>query len=246
MRPLPPLLTCLLLVSTTAVSTPVFTQRFSAEYALTSGGALIGKSRWSLNAEGESELVYESESRAAGIARLIGDDHIIERSEWRVSHGHLRPYAYLYRRTGRKDKEANVSFDWDRGLANGTVKGKTWTMPVPDDTLDKLGYLLAMMHDLATGKRLLEYRIADDGKLSTYRLEAVAEEVIRTPLGMLNTVKIRRIRIESERETTFWCAPSLRFLPIKVAHKETDGSVILLELESIDGIELEAEVNEAG
>jgi hypothetical protein len=236
MRSMKPILTCLLLVSATAASAPVFMQRFSAEYALTTGGALIGKSRWSLDLREGGELVYESESRAAGIARLLGDEHVIERSEWRPIDGDLRPHSYLYRRTGRKDKEVRVSFDWERGLAHNSNKGKTSTIPVPADALDKLGYLLALMHDLAAGRRSFEYRVADGGPLRTYRLEAVDEEAVRTPIGVFDTVRIRRIRSDGERETTFWCAPSLRFLPVRVVHKETDGSVVVLELEAMNGI----------
>lgn len=228
-----------LLLSSIAASyaSPVFEEQFSAYFLLKSRGAVIGKTSWSLSRPDENNLVYESQSDAAGIAKLISNDHIVETSEWRLREESLQPFAYRYDRSGgRKEKQIAVSFDWENRLARNTAKGQTWSMPLPDGTLDKLGYVLAMMHDLNAGKRDLQYQIADGGRLKTYRLKAIGEESLKTAIGTLPTIKILRLRKDSKRETTFWCAPRLRYLPVKVEHKEKDGSVITLTIESVEGI----------
>jgi len=228
-----------LMMSSTSIAARVFQDEFSARFTLESSGTVIGSTLWSLTAIDGSRLVYQSESTATGIFRLLRDDHIVERSEWRMQGDALRPYGYRYDRTGKKRrKRIEVAFDWRQGSARNTYKGKTWTMRVPTEAMDKLGYVLAMMYDLGTGKRELEYRIADGGKLKTYRLKAIGEEDIRTRIGSLNTLKVLRVRDDKRRRTTFWCAPRLRFLPVKVEHREKDGSVITLLIESVRGIDM--------
>lgn len=215
----------------------VYQQNFSAKFSLKARGTVIGKTEWSLTTNDANELIYESESKAAGLAALFTNDHIVERSVWRRKPQGLLPHAYKYDRSGgEKEKKIAVAFDWDRGLALNTAKGETWSMPVPEGTLDKLGYVIVMMHDLNTGKRELQYQIADGGKLKLYRFKAIGEESLKTPFGILPTVIMRRIRDDNKRETTYWCATQLRYLPIKVEHREKDGSVITLYIESLQGI----------
>ena len=214
----------------------VYQQDFAAKFSLKAHGTVIGKTEWSLTTNDANELIYKSESKAAGIAALITNDHIVERSVWRREPQGLLPHTYKYDRSGgKREKRVAVAFDWKNGLARNTAKGETWSMPVPEGTLDKLGYVIVMMHDLNTGKRDLQYQIADGGKLKLYRFKAIGEESLKTPFGVLSTVIMRRIR-DDKRETTYWCATQYRYLPIKVEHREKDGSVITLYIESLRGI----------
>ena len=230
-------LTALLSAAANAEPLGVYSQDFSAKFSLKAHGALIGKTEWSLKNNDAKELIYESERKAAGLAALITNDHILERSVWRREAKGLLPYAYRYDRTGgKRAKTVAVAFDWSKGLALYTAKGKTWSMPVPEGTLDKLGYVIVMMYDLDKGERDLKYQIADGGKLKVYRLKAIGEESLRTPMGELATVIVKRIRDDNKRETTYWCAPRYRYLPIKVEHREKDGSIITLHIESLQGI----------
>ncbi len=226
----------LLLPAITPASAGVFQSEFSAGFVLKSRGALIGKTQWSLVTRGDRRLVYQSRSATAGIAVLFGKAEITERSEWQRVGETWQPMSYRYVRTGKKRKQVAVDFDWTSGLAVNTAAGESWSMPVPNGTLDKLGFMLAMMHDLGAGLRALEYPIADGGKLKRYHLQTIGAELLQTPIGLVETLKVERIRADTDRETTFWCAPELGFLPVKMEHKETDGSVITLTIESLEGI----------
>ena len=218
-----------------AAASGIFQETFSAHYVVESHGTLIANTYWSLSKNG-NDLVYETETKTAGLAALITNDHIVERSEWRIKDHSPRPHTYRYHRTGgRKDKQVTVAFDWVQRVALNTAKGQTWSMPVPDGTLDKLGYVIAMMYDLDIGKREFEYPVADGGKLKTYRLKAIGEEDLETRIGTLATIKIRRIRDTDKRETILWCAPQLHYLPVKVQHREPDGT-ITFKIQSVQGI----------
>ena len=214
-------------------------ERFEATFALQAKGATIARTRWSLSPGAGGGYVYESRTEPAGVFALIRDDTIVERSEWDYAGEWLRPLAYRYERTGRKAREVGIVFDWEARIARHDSPAGPWKMKVPPGVMamDKLGYLLALMRDLGRGERGMEYTIADGGKLKRYTLTGIGEERIETALGAFDTVVVRRERENAQRETTLWCAPALGFLPVKITHRERNGTVLSLRIESLSGIE---------
>ena len=214
-------------------------ERFEATFALEAKGATIARTRWSLSPGAGGGYVYESRTEPVGVFALIRDDTIVERSEWDYAGEWLRPLAYHYKRTGRKAREVGIAFDWEERIARHDSPAGPWEMEVPPGVMamDKLAYLLALMRDLGRGERGVEYTIADGGKLKRYTLTGIGEERIETALGAFDTVVVRRERGNAKRETTLWCASALGFLPVKIVHRERDGTVLSLHVESIGGIE---------
>ena len=214
-------------------------ERFEATFALEAKGTTIARTRWSLSPGAGGGYVYESRTEPVGMFALIRDDTIVERSEWDYAGEWLRPLAYCYERTGRRAREVGIVFDWEARIARHDSPAGPWKMKVPPGVMamDKLGYLLALMRDLGRGERGMEYTIADGGKLKRYTLTGIGEERIETALGAFDTVVVRRERENAQRETTLWCAPALGFLPVKITHREHNGTVLSLRIESLSGIE---------
>ena len=129
-----------------------FPTRFTAQYSLHSRGFTIGQTELALAPLDGERFEYVSKSRATGAAALIRNDRINERSVWRFDGGRVKPLHYHYERSGgNKDRVVEVEFDWPNHAVINTARGKTWRMPVPDGTLDKLSYVLALMQDLEAG-----------------------------------------------------------------------------------------------
>jgi hypothetical protein len=200
-------------------------------------GIDVAQTRWTIRALDGGGFVYESHTRTVGVISMMREDSILERSEWRPVDDALQPFEYHYdRRRGDRRREVSVHFDWPAGKVRNTANGQEWEMPVPAGTLDKLSYLLVMMRDLGLGKRDLRYPIADGGTLKTYRWRVVGEEEVETSRGRLATLKVQRIRLpeERDRDTVLWCAEALGFLPVRIEHREVDGTLIELSLERVD------------
>lgn len=237
-RTLLPIIVSFTLLGHAASAQPlgVYQENFSAHFSLKTRGTLVGKTEWSLINKNGNEFVYKSQSKAVGIARLITNDHVVESSIWKRQKQGLVPHTYQYNRSGgKKEKQVTVEFDWTKSVARNTAKGKTWTMSIPEGTLDKLSYIIVMMYDLNAGRRDLQYQIADGGKLKLYHFKVIGEESLETIFGNLATLVIKRIR-DDKRQTTYWCAPGYSYLPVKVEHREKDGAVITLLIESVQGI----------
>ena len=93
------------------------------------------------------------------------------------------------------------------------------------------------MSDLADEKTAFNYRIADGGKLKSYDIRIVDKEIVTTPLGKIEAIKLIRYREgENKRQTTLWCAPQLNYLPVKLEHTEKGGSVFTALLRRLKGI----------
>jgi hypothetical protein len=225
----------LILLAPASPGAPQFPDHFAAHFVLKAFGATVGEGEWRLKPSQNGRFVWEAHARTAGIALLFRDVKISETSQSEYFEQSFRPLMYRYDRTGdNKAETAEVSFDWHKGIARNTVKGKTWQMPVPVGTLDKITYLLAMMSDLSAGKRTMRYTIADGGKLKVYDMRELGTETLDTPLGSLETLKMERHRRDG-RETTLWCAPALGFLPVKVMHREREGWSVTMYVERLEG-----------
>ncbi len=211
--------------------------RFVASFVLKIFGTTVGRSEWRLVPGENEQFLWESRSETAGAGALISDVYITERSESELYGQTFRPLVYRYSRYGKNAvRNIQVTFDWDNGVVLNTAKGHTWSMSVPPQTLDKLNYLLALMRDLADGKRSMRYTIADGGRLKVYDMREVGTETLETALGTLKTVKIRRLRHKDDREATLWCAPALGFLPVKLEHRDRDGRLVSMTIQSIEGM----------
>ena len=212
-------------------------ERFDARYVLNARGLDIAHTRWQLTPAGDGRYVYSAHSEAIGIAKMLRDEKVEERSEWRFSRtGAVTPLHYSYTRSGgKRERAVQVRFDWPGNRVHNTLNGQSWSAPIAPGTLDKLVYVLELMRNLSMGSREVSYEVADGGKVKIYRLKVIGEERVDTVLGPLDTLVVERQRDDEAESTVVWCAPALRYLPVRVEHREDDG-VVRLTLTGVDGL----------
>jgi hypothetical protein len=227
-----------LLSLATALPAAALPEGFQAEYTVRRDGTRIGRTVWTLAPGREGTYLFRSVTRATGLFALFLSGERSEESVWTWHEGRPRPLRYRYLWTGRKGRDVTVDFDWKDGTARNTHGDEDpWTLEVAPETLDKFLYLLVLMDDLAGGRQELRYRIADGGKLKTYRVRRQEREVIDTPLGPLETVRLYRPDPKGKRDTTLWAAPALDYLPVQVEHQD-DDEVLRMVIETVEGIPL--------
>lgn len=230
------LIGCLLFFNT-ANATEVFPVPFEADYSLHSMGNKIAKMKRRFTHLNNGEYLYHSETNTTGLLSLFRKDHILERSTWHIDDNRIRPLLYNYEHTGgKKDRSVTIQFDWESNQIINSINGSSWQMPLQPDIMDKLLYQLAIMHDLVQGKKAIKYVIADGGKIKLYNFNLLGEELIETPLGELETLKLERHKPNSRRKTTLWCARELGYLPVKVVNIEKDGRKTTAIIESVTGM----------
>ncbi len=210
---------------------------FKATYKLYTSGMEIAETERSISKSGNDEYIYRSESRTIGLAAVFRKDHIVEKSLWRIIDRQLYPLDYSYvRYRGEKDREVNIHFDWENNQITSHVRNKTRKIPLESGVLDKLLYQYAIMRDLQNGHFPETYTIADGSKMQTYYFNNMGAEKVKTPLGDLDTIKVQHIKPNDDRILIFWCAPELKYLPVKIEHTEEDGTVITAIIQVLAGI----------
>jgi hypothetical protein len=236
-----PILSIVLLITSLAVQAdPGLPEPFTATYSLRLGSLDIGKQERRLAAGDKGQYIFHSESKPTGLLALFHRDHVIEESVWTLKDGEARPLEYTYHHSGgKKKRDVAVRFDWEHGRIENRVGEQPWKMATVPHILDKLLYHWVAMRDLEkdSGKEQLVYQVADGGKVKTIRFVRIGKETLSTPLGRFETLKFKRSKDgDDKRFSTLWCAPSLHYLPVRVDHKEKDGSVITAEIETLSGL----------
>ncbi|MCG8325180.1 MAG: DUF3108 domain-containing protein, partial [Thiotrichales bacterium] len=177
-------------------------------------------------------------SKTTGLIAFFYKRSIRETTAWEYAGDRFIPQEYHYTRE-KKDKvrTVNITFDWDRQRISTRVNDSSWNMPLESPVYDKLLYQVAIMHDLARGTPIDVYRIADGGRLKEYSFTQTGHEVIATPLGELETIRLIRHKENQKDKAVLWCAPGLHYLPVRVDTYEDDGSVITALLTQLEGME---------
>ena len=129
-------------------------------------------------------------------------------------------------------RKKQAFFDWKKNVASNPDANKPWSISITPNTLDKLNYQLQLRADIKAGKPALTYLIVDNGKLKTYQFKIVSNEKIKTPFGMIDTIKVERVRKPNDdRQTTFWLAKKWDYLLVKFKQTE-NGKLYEINLTS--------------
>lgn len=214
-------------------------QPFTAIYTLHTKGIQFAMMERRFTTKPGNGYLLESTSQATGFVALILKGQIEESSTGVFTDQGPRPMIYTYDRPGSKPKSIETHFDWKKHELTGTLKDKTgkrnWKTELNSPVIDMLLYQLAIMHDLAEGKKSLKYLVADKERIKTYIFSVVGEEDLDTPVGTLRTVKLNRIHEKKNKSTTLWCAIKLHYLPVRL-EKVKNGRLDFVVIDSVNGL----------
>ncbi|MDH5693957.1 MAG: DUF3108 domain-containing protein [Gammaproteobacteria bacterium] len=196
-----------------------FPPAFSAEYDVKKGFLKVGEASRHLKVFSKNKVEYTSVSKTTGLVGALLGDHITQTTMLEYAEGRPRPLIYHYRRTGRENYEVNQKYDWNKKHVYIQVDKDKLSYDFPPGSQDQSSYQLALMIDLAHGKRNFDYHIAENRRLKTYHIKHLRDETVDSIYGDLKTVVISHEDNKGNR-TTLWCAEDLFFLPVKIEHRE--------------------------
>lgn len=173
-------------------------------------------------ANGEYDVLFRFDS-------MLGNIVETSRIQWDASKEQVVPQHYAYKRRGLgKNRDADLRFDWNTLTVTNQVQNSEWKMKLEPKAQDKLSYLLQLQQDFRDSTETkATYKIADGGSLKTYTFEKVATETLKTPLGNVETIKIKRSRSNSDRTTYAWLAPKYNNLLVRLQQIEKNDSYTL-------------------
>lgn len=192
-------------------------QAFQASYSVEYSGLSVGTMQSSLSYTNNT-YTFQKLAKANGLAAMLSGNTINERSSGLKQGNQLQTQSYLYdfksKRKARKDQ-----FTMNANKVNGTYEDKPYSLNVPANTTDPILVELKLMDDLAAN-RALTYQVTEKGKLKTYQFKRLGKEKISVPAGDYTAEKIQLVRDDDDRQTTFWMAAELGYLPVQAQHNE--------------------------
>ena len=198
---------------------------YQATYKLVVGNLTVGTMDRSFVVAADGAYLFQSSFRTTGLAAVFHKEKVLESSSGTFRDGVYLPERYTYLRE-RKKKPKNVTMQFNRteNRIDTVINNKSQSFPLPLGVLDRLIYQAALMRDLELGKSEFHYLIADRGKEKVYEPVAESNISIKTELGTFDTVKLIWQGGGSSKTTIFWCAVAFDYLPVRVVHRDEDGS----------------------
>ncbi len=209
----------------------VFNTQYTAKLY---GFSIDVTSRLTASSNNHYELYFNAEA-------LFGSITEISQLQWNAEDQTVIPHHYLYNRSGLgKSSEEELNFDWTKHTISNPHKKTNWPMLGALKIQDSLSYQLQLRQDLLAGKKDFYYPISNGKKIKEYRFEIVGEEILNTPLGDVNTVKVKRSYTNDDRETFVWFAKNFQYLLVRLQQEENGSAyTIYISKASLNGKALE-------
>lgn len=181
--------------------------------------------------DGRWQLVFKASMLVAGLT---------EQSTFTVEDDAFLPQSYKFERSGLgKSKDVEFDFDWSQKQVIGSDRGDPVRFPLNRGMQDKSTYQLALQHDVAAGQKSMSYQVVDGDEIETYDFRVLGEEVVRTSAGLIDAIKVERVRdpTQSSRKTILWFAKDWDYLLVRLHQVEKDGKEyqIMLKSGTVDG-----------
>ena len=164
---------------------------------------------------------YRETLKARNILGKIDEQALFSISEKQQ----IIPQEYRYQRSliGIKRSESQI-FDWPNKTVEYSKDDKTKSVAIDSGLLDVITHKLQLRRDLQSGKEILSYPVISRGKLKQYVYQVIANEVLETAIGPLNTVKVQRVREDSKRQTIIWLATDWDYLAVRLEQKDNSDN----------------------
>lgn len=196
---------------------------FSASYSLNIDGK-SGTAVRTLTQSGNT-FTYKMSARAVGIATAN------QSAKFALSGGRIVPNSATtsYKIAGVGNTHS-VKFGSSQVVS--TYKGKSQTLAMPRQAYDDLSLEIQIRQELIHGKFGGSYPLVKKNGIETTAFRRVGTSKLKTPAGNYDVIRIDRIHDDKGRATSFWLAPSLNYLPIKVS-QTNDGMTMTMTLSKL-------------
>ncbi|MCL1137504.1 DUF3108 domain-containing protein [Shewanella pneumatophori] len=200
-----------------------------AEYEVYYGSIELGRARYILEAPEGNLFKYRFDSDI-GLLMLSDKRHI--RSEFTLEdNNHLVPMRYSVERTGTGPSfREQAAFAKAQNVVHSRYKDERAKFPYDTELFDPLMVQLQFRLDMEANKDALHYSMVKEGEIDDYDFKIVGKERVNIDSGSYQTVKFEVVRDSKKRQTFFWMAPDLSYLPIRLSHFEKGSKQLDIKL----------------
>lgn len=135
----------------------------------------------------------------------------------------------------RSKTSENLSFNWHNNSANRQHnKDGTLNFQLNQPYYDPMSLYFKARCDLMAGKKQLSYPLIYKGRQTTHQYHVIGTETVKTGMGDFEALVVQRQRSNPNRRTTFYVAPALDYLIVKIHHRESSLASVSMTLKHMD------------
>ncbi len=208
------------------------TQPYNAQYLLMRRGREHGTASRTLSVSDEGLWRYQTTTEASF---LFLSDRRYQDTVFRLQGDQVQPLEFTYRREGTgSNQDYFVTFNYaEQTLLSrgGDPVEAEWR----EQLLDSNAVLHQLQIDVAGNESSWAYElIDDDGRNRRYEFERESSEVLRLPVGEMETIRVKRVRETDRRETYFWFAPMHNYTLVQMQQIKEGKEQARLVLKQLD------------
>lgn len=144
-------------------------------------------------------------------------------------------YSSSTRPVLRSNTTESLSFNWANKIATRQhSKDGNMNFQLNQHFYDPMSLYFKARCDLMAGKKQLSYPLVYKGKQTTHQYNVIGTETVKTDIGEFEALVVQRQRSNKNRRTTFYVAPTLDYLIVKIHHRESSLATVTMTLKSID------------
>ena len=165
-----------------------------------------------------------------------------EESIFRVVGDAVVPTSYVYRGTGLMNRRKEVQFTEGSKMLRSLYKKQWYDLPYSDGLLDTMSQQEQMRLSLLNASKPEQdvmVTVVDGKRIKNHTLKFVGTEMLKTPLGEIETLHFERVHGKADRKSDTWVAPAWDYLMVRTTHIE-DGKLVegIITAATLDGVEL--------
>lgn len=198
-------------------------QKLTVKYETSYNGNVMVDVVARLEHDGKTYSVL-SESKGRGLFAMIKSAAITRSSKGTVTPAGLRPDEFRDKRGDRPEKIAR--FDWSKSVVEMGEEGKMEFKPMesPAAMSDRLTFFWTFAFRPPVAKEV-SFIVADGGTLDKFRFAQAGTEMLKTPAGEIETLKLVKVPDPGDdRGTEVWLAKKQSYLPVRLLVVEKDGT----------------------
>ncbi len=195
---------------------------FQASYQFSYNNKNLGSATRTLSQQGNS-WTYQFIAKAGGIASASETSYFSFAENKITSQKFSRSSKILIH-----NNTMSINFNPSSKVVNTKKDDTARSFAWQAGALDELNAELQIREDLKNNSLRTKYLIADAKALDERRFVKQGTETIKTNYGTFSTIKVVMQHDRPERNTVFWLAPKLDYLPVKMAHNDGKSSYGLL------------------
>lgn len=195
---------------------------FQASYQFNYNGKNMGSATRTLSKSGNN-WTYVFAAKAGAVASAS------ETSRFGFNAGKINSNSFS--RTSKilvHNNTMNINFNPSAKTINTKKDDKARSFAWKAGVLDELNAELQIREDLKGVGMKSSYLIADAKEVESRQFVKQGSEKVKTSYGTFDTVKVVMKHDKPGRDTIFWLAPKLDYLPVKVTHQDGKSSYGLL------------------